>query len=679
MSESIKTLPVKSKLAPTPTNDPKYAVEVQISSGSKEDFSDPRAVRAMIAMMDMQAVLGGAASHWGGPSAFAELMSAAHGVMFSESRRSKKPWFELFNFVNDAGHCENGLYALKANYGFADLNLDSLKGFRSITSPLTGHGEFHLFPEGVLLSNGPLGSALPQAQGLAFGDCLLENERVTVVAISDGACMEGEVRESLAAIPGLAAKDKMAPFVMIISDNNTKLSGRMDDSYSMEPTFDALKDLGWDVLHLEQAHDLQSCVDFFELALQRARKNPARPVAIHARTIKGYGNKKTADSSSGGHGFPLKSATELTAFIQEIYNGADVPAEFLAWCDELVKLENDQKAKKSSSVSKVKSQKVQVGVSTALIKAKEKGLPVFSVSADLPGSTGLGDFQKACPDHTQDIGVMESNMISMAAGMSKLGFIPVVDTFAQFAVTKGALPLIMSSLSEAPMIGVFSHVGFQDAADGASHQALNYISMTAGIPNVRVCSLSSSDEAEHLVLAAIEEFAKLRAQDETPPTTLFFLGRENFPVNYSEFGSQSYKLDQDLVIKDTSEKFDKSVAIASFGTLVPEALKAAQTLEENGIGVVVVHPSTVNRFDRQTWDKVLQKTKGHLLTVDDHQVVGGLGSLLVHHLVQGSALKVKSLGVKGQFGQSAYKASELYAMHGLDAKSMVEAATTLLK
>lgn len=641
----------------------------------------------MIALMDMQAVLGGAASHWGGPSAFAELMSAAHGVMFSESLRLKKPWHELFNFVNDAGHCENGLYALKANYGFADLNLESLKKFRSIQSPLTGHGESHLFPEGVLLSNGPLGSALPQAQGLAFGDNLLENERVTVVAVSDGACMEGEVREAMAVIPGLAAQSKLAPFIMIISDNNTKLTGRMEDSYSMGPTFDALKSLGWDVLHLENAHDLQSCVDFFEQALSRARKNPARPIAIHARTIKGYGIKKTAESLTGGHGFPLKSATELTAFLSEIYGEEEIPQEFLEWKEELIQLEERKKASKSKEEPKVKRQKVQVGVASALKKAKEKGLPVFSVSADLPGSTGLGDFQKAYPENTQDIGVMESNMVSMAAGLSKLGFIPVVDTFAQFGVTKGALPLIMSSLSDAPVIGVFSHIGFQDAADGASHQALMYLGMTAGIPNLRVCTLSCSDEAEALVTQAVEEFAALRSQGKNPPTTLFFLGRENYPANYSEYSGEraSYKLDSALVVKKSVKDPSSSVVIAAGGTLVWEALKASEILEKQGVGSIVIHPSSPNRLDEETFMKALEATNGNLITVDDHQLIGGMGSLLVHDLAQVVSelkpewsLKVKSLGVRGQFGQSAYTALELYEKHGLDSKSIANAALKLL-
>ncbi len=106
----------------------------------------------------------------------------------------------MFHFVNDAGHCENGIYALKANYAYAGMSFQELKGFRSIASRLTGHGESHLFPEAVLLSNGPLGSAIPQTQGLAYADRLAGKSRVTITAISDGACMEGEAREALAAI-----------------------------------------------------------------------------------------------------------------------------------------------------------------------------------------------------------------------------------------------------------------------------------------------------------------------------------------------------------------------------------------------------------------------------------------------------------------------------------------------
>jgi len=166
---------------------------------------DPRATRALLALMNQHATIGGAAAHWGGPAAFAEMISAVHGIMFKDKTKN---WYESFNFVNDAGHAENGIYALRANYGFDNLTFRDLRLFRSIESKLTGHGEAHLNPEGVFISNGPLGSGIPQAQGLAMADKIIGNNRTTICVLSDGGAMEGEAKESFAAIPGLAKKIK---------------------------------------------------------------------------------------------------------------------------------------------------------------------------------------------------------------------------------------------------------------------------------------------------------------------------------------------------------------------------------------------------------------------------------------------------------------------------------------
>jgi transketolase len=674
MQTQIKPLMIKSKLGSTPIKAPRYKRDLKLSSGNTVAAVDPKATRAMLALMDMQAVLGGAASHWGGPSAFAELMSALHAIIFHEAQIAKAPWYDLFNFVNDAGHCENGLYALKANYGFADLSLDSLKGFRSMTSPLSGHGEAHLFPEGVYLSNGPLGSALPQSEGLAAADHLTGHQRVTVTAISDGACMEGEAREALASIPGLAANGKMAPFVMIISDNNTKLSGRIDkDAFSMAPTFLALSALGWEVLDLHEAHDLEACAATIEIAIERARANPRIPVAIHARTVKGYGIKKTMEALTGGHGFPLKDPQELEKFLEEIYGEEKVPAEFMVWARHL---EEEALAAKANAV-KSTDIKVQVGVAKALIKKREEGLPLFSVTADLQGSTGVADFQKKFPESYQDVGVAESNMISLAAGLSKAGFIPVVDTFSQFGVTKGALPIWMANLSEAPIIAIFSHAGFQDAADGASHQALAYFSMVSAIPHTKVFALSTSDEAEALVALAIDEFAQARKQNKTPSSYIFFLGRENFPANYG--ANLKYQLGQAQVLFDNSKDFTKSVTIAAAGALVGQSLQAAKLLADKKIGAIVVNTSSINHPDVATFTTCLSKTGGRLITAEDHAQVGGMGAMLLQALSNnGIKYEARTLGVQDQFGQSAYNAIDLYKKHGLDAASIAAKASQLV-
>lgn len=670
MTEPIQ---IKTKLAGNPSQEPQFKSFVKSKDGRSIPVVDPRSTRALVSLMDMNAVLGGAASHYGGPAAFAELMSALHGFVFDMAAREKKEWFDLFHIVNDAGHCENGLYALKANYNMAGLTIDSLKKFRSIESGLTGHGEVHCFPEGVFVSNGPLGSAFPQTQGLAMGEAFSGKNRVTITAISDGASMEGEAKEAYAAIPGLAQAGKLAPYVLIISDNNTKLSGRIDqESFSMNPSFESLKALGWKIITVAEGNNLQKCFDAIVEAVEAAKAHPKVPVAIWAKTVKGIGTKKTAESASGGHGFPLKSPSELPAFLSEIYGGEALPPVYNTWIDELNKWEAEIKA----HAVKDSGEKIQVGISAAMIRARKAGLPVLSVTSDLPGSTGVAGFRKEFPLDSFDVGVAESNMVSAAAGLSKLGYIPVVDTFAQFGVTKGALPLTMGALSEAPIVGVFSHTGFQDAADGASHQALSYMAMVSSIPHVDVYSLSCSEEAEALIFAVLENFAKDRKAGKVPHSAIFFLGRENFPKTY--VSGTSYDLKKAQVLIDTTAGKSKVVTIATTGSLVPQALEAAKQLESQGVGTIVVNCANVNHVDVATIKMVLAKTQNHLVTVEDHQVLGGFGQMLAHALLQaGVEFKLKSLGVQGEFGQSSYTALELYKKHKIDAGA-IKAACSLL-
>jgi len=662
----MKALNLKNKLAPTPKNNPKYALSVKDRAGSEVIVGDPRATRALVALMNQHATIGGAAAHWGGPAAFAEMMSALHGIMFKDK---SKNWYDQYNFVNDAGHAENGVYALRANYGFDNLTFNDLRKFRSIESKLTGHGEAHLNPEGVFISNGPLGSGIPQAQGLAMADKILGNKRTTLCVLSDGGAMEGEAKESFAAIPGLAKKNKLNPFVLLISDNNTKLGGRIDDdSFSMIPTFDSLSALGWKVEKVQDGHNLQTVFTSIEKAIEEAEKNPAQPVAIVFKTIKGYGVKSTMDSASGGHGYPLSSYDEkLSAFVKEIYNG-EAPAEFTTWAEEILKAKPEPKA---ATAGAAKTEKVQDGFARAAIKAAKEGLPVFSLSSDLQSSTGIKAFHKEFPDHYIDLGIAESNMVSSAIGLSKQGLIPIVDTFAQFGITKGNLPFIMAGLSEGPVIALFSHTGFQDAADGASHQATTYFAALSSIPHITVINCACSSEAETLMYDAIKTFAKEREAGRVPNSVVFFLGRENHPVSYVE--GMKYEWNKANVLTEGTD-----VTIAAAGPMVGKALQAAKLLKEKNISATVINNSFINHVDIETFKTALAKTKGKLITIEDHQVVGGMGSIILHALhLNGIPFQAKTLGIQGEFGQSAYKADQLYARFDLSAEGIVKAYETL--
>lgn len=682
----VKYFNRKNFLTPQTKNSPKYFVSVTTKKGLKLRLADPRITRVALALMDMQAVLGGAASHWGGPAAFAEITSALYALIFHEANNKAVPWYGLFHLINDAGHCENGLYALKANYNMG-INFEDLKGFRSINSPLTGHGEAHLFPEGVYLSNGPLGSTLAQAEGLCLADRLSGLNRSTVVLMSDGACMEGEAKEAFNSIPGFFQKGKMNPFTVIVSDNNTKLSGRIDqDSFSLNSFFQSLETLGWEYREIESGHDLQNCVNSLEEVFDRpfdsAKK---RPVFIRVKTVKGYGVKMTEQASHGGHGFPLKSTEKLYEFLKEIYGGKDIPADFLKWAEDLRKQDTHIQERKKIEVDKknvinncLPSEsarvKVQEGIGKAMIECKEQGLPVISISADLQGSTGVLPFRKKFLDCSFDVGVAEANMVSIAAGFSKQGFIPVVDTFTQFGVTKGALPLFMANLSQAPVIAVFSHAGFQDAADGASHQSLTYLAQTCALPMTDIYCLSSSEEAFALMTQAIEFFALAYKEGKTPRTQIFFLGREVFPFSYLPHKAPPYKLGKAQVVYSQLENKGKAITLWAAGPLLEQALMAGKILFKKGWKVIVVNASIVNHPDMEILISCLKETSFRLLTLEDHRLTGGMGSLVAHALaMQGISVNMQSLAIGSDFGRSAYKSAELYKKEKLMAEDIVEA------
>jgi transketolase len=678
-------LTYRNPLAGNPPGALRFGASVRRADGSALTVADPVATREIVSLMDMNAVIGGAACHFGGPAALAELMSAIHGIMYSRPG----VWHDQFNFVNDAGHTENGIYALKANYGFAGMTLADLKAFRSISSKLTGHGESHLFPEGVMVSNGPLGSSIPISQGLALADRLADKQRTTICVISDGAMMEGEAKEAITAIPGLAGKGLCNPYVLVISDNNTKLSGRIDhDAFSMHPYFTSLAAQGWQIVRCEKGNDLQEAFTAVETAIAMAEADRSRPVAVWATTIKGFGVASAVKSPSGGHGFPLSKPEQLRAFVLEIGGGRPLAPELEAWLKELeaagaAKAAADaakaEKAKAAPAAAPApKKDKIQGGFPKAMITAAEKGLPVVSISADLQGSTGIAPFRAKFPQLSFEVGVAEANMLSTATGFSKQGYIPVIDTFAQFGVTKGLLPLCMAALSQSAIIAVYSHAGFQDAADGASHQGLQYLAMTGAIPHVELYCPASPEEAEWAMGEAIARFVAARTSGHEPASVLFFVGRENFAQSLRHEG-QAYAWGAAMTVADTTASAPaRSLVISANGPLVAQAMHAATALAKEGIGALVLNNSTPNRPDVAAHQQALGRCQGRLITVEDHQVVGGAGAMLVAALATaGTAPKVRILGVKGEFGQSAYLADQLYAKHGIDAAGIATAARGL--
>jgi transketolase len=434
--------------------------------------------------------------------------------------------------------------------------------------------------------------------------------------------------------------------------------------------------LGWNVIEVEEGHHLQAVYQALEKGLAEAQTNPKQPVCLWVKTIKGYGVKATMENEAGGHGFPLANGEKIGAFVDEIFGG-QTPKEFSQWAASLraewEQKEARKKAAPAPATAKVKNDKIQSGLATAAIRAAQDGFPVFSISSDVQGSTGISKFQKTFPDRFLEVGIAEANMVSTGAGFAKAGFIPIVDTFGQFGVTKGNLPLTMAALSQAPVIALFSHVGFQDAADGASHQATTYFAATSAIPHSVVIAPSCADEAEALLYSAIQKYAEDRAAGRDGESYLFFVGREGYPVHWVE--NARYPWGKAQVIRQ-----GKDVVLIGSGPLFSKALQAGQRLAEQGIEATVINNPFINRIDLDTIGPAVRACSGRVVTIEDHQITCGMAAQLSHALAQaGLAHTMRSLGIPGEFGQSAYVAEHLYELHGMTAANMAKIAQSMVR
>jgi len=164
----------------------------------------------------------------------------------------------------------------------------------------------------------------------------------------------------------------------------------------------------------------------------------------------------------------------------------------------------------------------------------------------------------------------------------------------------------------------------------------------------------------------ITKFAASRKKGEVPNSTIFFLGRENHPVSYVD--GMKYEWNKANVLTEGSE-----VTIVAAGPMLGKALGAQVLLAEQNISATVINHSFINHVDIETLKRELTKTKGRLITIEDHQVIGGMGSMIVHALhAAGVEFKSVTMGIQGEFGQSAYKADQLYSRYDLSSEGIVK-------
>ena len=279
---------------------------------------------------------------------------------------------------------------------------------------------------------------------------------------------------------------------------------------------------------------------------------------------------------------------------------------------------------------------------------------IVVLDADLAEATKTNIFAKKYPERFFDIGISEQDMMSEAAGLASAGQIVFASTFAMFAAGR-AYDQIRNSICY-PRLNVkicATHAGLTVGEDGATHQMLEDISLMRTIPNMTVMSTSDDTETRW----AVREIAKYDG-----PVYLR-LCRLATPVIYGE--AQEFKFGKGIQIGEGTD-----ATVIATGVVVQEALKAKEELEKEGINIRVIDMHTIKPIDKELIIKCAKETK-KIITIEDHNIIGGLGTAVCEVLSTEYPAKVIRIGVKDTFGRSG-KAEELLSYFELTARNIIE-------
>ena len=290
----------------------------------------------------------------------------------------------------------------------------------------------------------------------------------------------------------------------------------------------------------------------------------------------------------------------------------------------------------------------------ALLELGKENEQIVVFDADLASATKTNLFAKEFPNRFFDMGIAEQNMISTAAGMATCGKIPYASTFAVFAAGR-AYDQIRNSVCY-PKLNVkicATHAGITVGEDGATHQMIEDISLMRTIPNMTVMSVSDDTQTKW----AVKEISKIDG-----PVYLR-LSRLATPVIYDE--NQKFEIGKAVQIGEGTD-----ATIFATGVTVSEALKAQEELKMKGVDVRVVDIHTIKPIDRDIIVKCAKETK-RLISIEDHNIIGGLGSAISEVLTDEYPVKLTRLGINDTFGKSG-KATELMKYFGITDEDLVK-------
>lgn len=303
----------------------------------------------------------------------------------------------------------------------------------------------------------------------------------------------------------------------------------------------------------------------------------------------------------------------------------------------------------------------KIGFGKGVVEEADVNNNIIAIGADITKSVSLNFFAEKYPERFVSLGIAEQNCVGVAAGLALSGKIPVFATYGVFASMRPADQIRISlCYNKLHVVIGGAHAGISVGADGATHQALEDIAVMRVLPNMVVLSPCDATQTQIAVKHAIRNLNQ--------PVYIRF-GREPVP-DFTEI-NQDFEIGKAQILIDGSD-----IAIISTGHMTWYALEAAKHLQENNISAMVVNVHTIKPIDRRTLIQVARKTNV-ILTVEEHQVIGGLGSAVAEVLSTEFPVPMRIIGVNDSFGESGTP-DELMLNYGLSTQNIVDKAMDLI-
>ncbi len=312
-------------------------------------------------------------------------------------------------------------------------------------------------------------------------------------------------------------------------------------------------------------------------------------------------------------------------------------------------------------LAKLEKTPTRDGYGKGVVQAGEKDKRVVLLCADLAESTRSLWFKEKFPDRYIELGVAEQNLATIASGLANYGKIPFIASYASFSPGRNNEQIRTTiCINNVPVKIVGAHAGVSVGPDGATHQALEDIGLMRMLPRMTVLVPSDAVEAQKATYAA--------AFHEGP--VYIRIGREKSPVFTTQ--ETPFEIGKAILLRE-----GRDVSIIGCGMLLYNALCAAEELSDEGIDAEVINSHTVKPLDNKTIIQSAEKT-GAAVTVEEHQIRGGLGSAVAEVLAQHHPVPMEFIGVRDRFGESG-KPDELIEAFGMGKESVKEAVRRVLK